>query len=103
MPCAVYRAIVRHQQHDVETPGAAQRIDRLLRGLRDRAGDVEGGVDGYLNADAPAERFQIGVGEGIVLRTHDLNPPRSVRMNHRRNFAARLRLRRPQRHEAISG
>jgi hypothetical protein len=35
------RTVARDQQHDIESPGAAQRIDRLLRRLRDRPGDVE--------------------------------------------------------------
>ena len=40
MPGRVYRPVIGHQQHHVEAFGAAQRIDRLLRGLRDRTCDI---------------------------------------------------------------
>ena len=36
VPGRVDRAVVGHQQHHVEAPGAAQRIDRLAGRLRDR-------------------------------------------------------------------
>src|SRR5712671_550859 len=93
VPCRVYRAVISHQQHNIKALGAAQRIDRLARGLRDWPGNIEGGVDGYLDAEVAAERLEIGVGEGIVLRTHDLNPPGAVGMDYCWNLRARLRLR----------
>ena len=57
---------------------APQRLDRLLRGLRDRAGDVERRVHRDLDADAAAERLEIGIGERIGLLAHDLQPAGAV-------------------------
>ena len=57
--------------------------------MRDRACDVEGGVDGYLDPDVAAQRLEIGVGEGIVLGVDDLDPAGAVGMDDRRNFVTR--------------
>ncbi len=54
MPGRMDFAVACHQHHDVEPLGAAQRIDRLLRGLRNRSRDIEGCVDGKLDADMAA-------------------------------------------------
>ena len=89
MPGGVDRAIVGHQHDGIETLGAAQRVDGLVRGLRDRTCDIEGGVDRELDADVTAERLQIGVGEGIILGVHDLDSPGAVGMDDGRNFGAR--------------
>jgi len=46
MPGRVHGAVVGYHDDGIEPLGAAQRIDRLLRRLRDGTRDVEGRVDG---------------------------------------------------------
>src|ERR1700753_4092065 len=73
MPGCGNAAIACDHQHDVEPFGAAQCIDRLIRGLRDGTCDIERGVDADLDADVAAKRLQIGMRQRILVRAYDLN------------------------------
>jgi len=69
VPCRVYCAVISHQQHNVQAAGTPQRIDRLAWGLRDRACDIEGGVDGHLDADVAADNDLLCVSRSVSLLT----------------------------------
>ncbi len=77
MPGRGHRTIAGDQQHDVETFRTPQRIDRLLRGLRDRACDVEGRVDRYFHADMAADRLQVSGTRPAAVRNIPEPPPAS--------------------------
>ena len=74
-----------------------------MRRLRDGARDIERRVDRHLDADMAAERLQISVGEGIVARAHDLQPPGAVGVDDSRNLFARAGLRPRREHHVVIG
>ena len=65
---------------------------RLDGGLRDRSPDVEGCVHRNLDADSPSKRLQIGVGYGIGMLAHNLQPRGSVGVDDGGNLRAGVRL-----------
>ena len=103
MPCGECRPFLGHQDHPVHRLRAPQRLDRLDRRLRDRRGDVEGGVHRHLDADPAAERLEVGVGEGIGVLAHDLQAARAVGVDDRGNALARLRFGARGEHHVIIG
>ena len=88
MPGGGDGAVAGDHNHHIEPGRAAQRIDRLLRRLRDGTCDIERGVDRQFDADMAAERFQDRVGERIVFAADDLDTAGGPRRgNLRRAFA----------------
>src|SRR5215212_5745730 len=66
-------AVACDQHDDVQPLGTPQRFDRLLRSLGNGTRDIEGRVDGQLDANMAAERLQVCIGEGVVFGAHDLD------------------------------